>query len=236
MQVQIKVGVVLFLVGAAGCVTSGKYEKKAKESAANETRAKACEEQVAALTASNESLQRDLTAATQAHQELKVQAAAAEAKSAQYEQLAGSLQRQIRAGQIEISELRGKMIVKLKDKILFSSGSAKLSEEGRAALGVVADVFKDMKGKNVVVAGFTDDIPVASGQYRDNWELSTARAVAVVRYLTSRGVPPHMLGAAGFSEFRPIVANDTPANRSQNRRIEIALTPADYEAPVVEPR
>jgi chemotaxis protein MotB len=70
--------------------------------------------------------------------------------------------------------------------------------------------------------------------FRDNWDLSTARAVAVVRYLATKGVAPAMLGAAGFSQYRPVAPNDSPANRSLNRRIEIALTSADDIAPSVE--
>ena len=74
-----------------------------------------------------------------------------EKKSAEYERLAGSLKSQISAGQIEISELRGKLTVKLKDKILFASGSAAIGRDGKAALDTVAEAFKDLKGKNVVV-------------------------------------------------------------------------------------
>ncbi len=241
MRRTITVVTALFLVATAGCVTSGKYEKKSKEAAAAAARADEASAKAAASEAKAEALQKELTATAQARDELQVKAAslakekgAAEAKSKQYEQLAGQLQGQIKAGQIEISELRGKMTVKLKDKVLFSSGSAKLNKEGQAALDAVAGVFKDMQGKNVIVAGYTDDVPVAGGSYKDNWELSTARAIAVVRYLEAKGVPPVMLGAAGFSQFRPIAPNDSPANRSQNRRIEIALTAADYEPPVVE--
>lgn len=158
-----------------------------------------------------------------------------EAKSAQYAQLAGSLQRQIQDGQVEISELRGKMTVKLKDKILFASGSANLGKDGRAALDAVAEAFKTLQGKNVLVAGYTDNVPVAkAGAFKDNWDLSTARAASVVRYLQAKGVPPEMLGAGGFSEFRPVAANDSVANRSLNRRIEISLTAADYVPPVIE--
>ncbi len=150
-------------------------------------------------------------------------------KSAQYEQLAASLKGQIAAGQIEISELRGKMTVKLKDKILFPSGSAALSRDGKAALDAVADAFRNLQDKNVIVAGYTDDVPVSKkGPWKDNWDLSTARAVSVVRYLQSKDVPPIMLGAAGFSEYRPVDSNEAPEGRSQNRRIEIALTAADY--------
>ena len=127
------------------------------------------------------------------------------------------------------------MTVKLKDRVLFSSASSSLNREGKAALDAVADAFKDLQGKNVVVAGFTDDVPnTAKSGFPDNWALSTARAVNVVRYLQTKGVSPAMLGAAGFSEYRPLVPNDSSANRSQNRRIEIALTAADYTPAVVD--
>src|SRR5262249_48879227 len=120
-----------------------------------------------------------------------------EAKSAQYEQLANSLQDQIASGQVEGSELRGKMTVKLKDKVLFASGSTALNKEGKAALDKVAEAFKDLKDKNVIVAGYTDDVPIKKAAFKDNWDLSTARAVTVVRYLQSKGVSPEILGAAG---------------------------------------
>jgi chemotaxis protein MotB len=167
--------------------------------------------------------------------QLEQEKGALQAKSAQYEQLATSLKSQIDAGQIELSELRGKMTVKLKDKILFASGSAAVGRAGRAALDAVADAFKSLKGKNVVVSGYTDDVPTGrKGIYEDNWDLSTARAVAVVRYLQGKGVDPGVLGAAGFSQYRPLAPNDTVEGRSQNRRIEIALTAADYTPPVAQ--
>ncbi len=233
---------------AAGCVTSGKYEKKAKEAEAAATRADeaaakaaACETKTADLQKQLAAAQQQLAEANKAKGELQVQAAslaeqkgALEAKSKQYEQLAGQLQGQIKAGQIELSELRGKMTVKLKDKVLFPSGSAKLNAEGQKALDAVAEVFRDLKGTNVFVAGFTDDVPTAAGLYKDNWDLSSARAISVVRDLASKGVPPAMLGAAGFSQFRPVAPNDSAGNRSLNRRIEIALTAADDQPPVVE--
>ncbi len=165
---------------------------------------------------------------------LTAEKAVLEQKSAEYERLAGSLKSQIAAGQIEVSELRGKLTVKLKDKILFASGSAAIGKEGRAALDNVAEAFKDLQGKNVLVAGYTDNVPTNPKVFPSNWELSAARAIAVVKYLQAKGVAPVMLGAAGFSEYRPVAANDTPEGRSLNRRIEIALTPADYSPPVVE--
>ncbi|HUL59727.1 MAG TPA: OmpA family protein [Anaeromyxobacteraceae bacterium] len=232
----------LALAVSAGCVSSSKYEKKAEEAAQNDTKAQeaaakaqACETKAAALEQQLATAQQQLQQVTDARDKLAAQAAALseqkgqlEAKSAEYERLARSLQKEIKAGQIEISELQNKMIVKLRDRILFPSGSAKLSAEGKKALDEVAAVFKDMKGRNVIVGGYTDDVPVAKkGPFSDNWDLSTARASSVVRYIASKGVPPKMLGAAGFSEYRPVAPNDSAANRSQNRRIEIALVPAD---------
>jgi chemotaxis protein MotB len=230
------------LVLGAGCAGSSKSEKKDAAPVAQEPPVNPQAELVGSLERQLDDAQQQLSAMTQERDALQVQTAslteakgAAEQRSQQYEALSHSLQKEIQAGQVEVTELRNRMVVKLKDKILFPSGSAKLSREGRGALDAVAGAFKDLTQKNVVVAGYTDDVPVsAKGAFQDNWDLSSARAIAVVRYLASKGVPPEMLAAAGFSQFRPVAPNDSPANRSQNRRIEIALTPADYVPAEVE--
>ena len=226
----------LCAIAAAGCgISKDKYA--AKELEASEATKKLQDEtgKTAALEKKVAELEAKLAAAHQEKSQLDVKFTQLEAKSSQYEQLAQSLQGQISAGQIELSELKGKMTVKLKDKILFSSGSAAIGKEGKVALDAVADAFKDLKGKTVLVAGYTDDVPIGKkGPYGDNWDLSSARATSVVRYLASKGVDPHMLGVAGYSEYRPLASNDTAEGRSQNRRIEIALTAADYTPPVVD--
>jgi chemotaxis protein MotB len=150
-----------------------------------------------------------------------------EAKSAEYGQLAASLKSEIDQGKIELAEAKGRMTVKLKDKILFASGSAKLGAEGISALGKVAAAFKDLKGKTVRVEGHTDDRPIGSAAFPSNWELSGARALAVVRFLQERGVDPAVLAGAAYSQYRPVAGNETPEGRSQNRRIEIVLAPAE---------
>lgn len=147
-----------------------------------------------------------------------------EKRSGEYEQLAQALREEIAAGQVELSELRGRMTLRLKDQILFASGSAAINREGRAALDRVASALRGIRGRTLRVEGYTDNVPVGpSGPYPSNWELSTARAVAVVRYLQERGVDPTLLAAAGYGEFHPVAPNDTPEGRSQNRRIEIVL-------------
>jgi chemotaxis protein MotB len=150
-----------------------------------------------------------------------------EQKSSQYEQLAKSLQGEIEAGKIELSELRGRTTVKLKDKILFGSGSATIGREGRAALAKVAEALRGVQGKTIRVEGHTDDIPTGQNSFPTNWELSSARAIAVVRLLESNGVDPGILAAAAYSQHQPVGDNSTPEGRSQNRRIEIVLVPAE---------
>ncbi|HEX9289852.1 MAG TPA: OmpA family protein [Anaeromyxobacteraceae bacterium] len=218
-----------------------KYQDESGKTAALERKVASLTDQLAAAQQQAAASREQLGQGQQQIEQLKLAAAqleqekgALQAKSAQYEQLTSSLQSQIATGQIEISELRGKMTVKLKDKVLFASGSTALGKEGKAALDAVADAFKDLKGKNVVVGGYTDDVPTGTRSgFKDNWDLSAARAVTVVRYLQSKGVSPGMLGAMGYSEYRPLAPNESPQARSQNRRIEISLTAADA-TPVVE--
>jgi len=205
------------------------------QSAALEGKLKAAQVELAVARGELTAAQGELVKTSAAKDVAEAKAAALAAKSEQYEKLSLALKGQIQAGQVELSELRGKMTVKLKDKILFASGSASLGKDGKVALDAVADAFKELQGKNVIVAGYTDDVPVSkAGAFKDNWDLSTARASAVVRYLQGRGLDPRMLGAVGFSEYRPVVPNDSAANKSLNRRIEIALTASDYLPPTVE--
>jgi chemotaxis protein MotB len=235
MMITKRTLIALCAVAALGCgVSKDKYAAKELEASQAAKQLQDEAGKTAALGAKVADLEAKLAASQKDVAEVTEEKGKLEAKSAQYEQLAQSLQGQISAGQIELSELKGKMTVKLKDKILFSSGSAKIGKEGKIALDAVAEAFKSLKGKNVIVAGYTDNVPIGTSGYPDNWALSSARAASVVRYLASKGVDPQTLGAAGFSEYRPLAANDTPEGRSQNRRIEIALTPADYTPPVAD--
>jgi chemotaxis protein MotB len=158
-----------------------------------------------------------------------------EKRSGEYEQLAQALREEISAGRVEISELRGRMTLRLKDQILFASGSVAINREGRAALDHVAAALRGIHGRTIRVEGYTDSVPTGpAGPYPSNWELSTARAVAVVRHLQESGVDPTLLAAAGYGEFHPVASNDTPDGRSQNRRIEIVLATSIDGMPPLE--
>lgn len=194
---------------------------------------KALEAKVAQLNEELASLRKDRArsdeALAQAREEL-------ERKSSQYEQLAQSLKEEIKSGKIELSELKGRTVVKMKDRILFSSGSVAINPEGQAALAKVAQALKDVQGKLIRVEGHTDDVPTdPKGPFPSNWELSTTRALAVVRLLQEQGVSADKLSAAGYGEYRPIASNKSPQGKSLNRRIEIVLAPED-QAPGLKSR
>jgi chemotaxis protein MotB len=118
-------------------------------------------------------------------------------------------------------------------EVLFEPGSADLSPEGKsqiagvvATLQEVAAVIPPEINWIIRVDGHTDDVPLSGqGQFKDNWELSQARALAVVRFMqTDLGFPPNRLAATGFGEYQPVATGDTPEARAQNRRIELKLT------------
>jgi chemotaxis protein MotB len=189
--------------------------------AASEARVNELEKKVAELSALNDSL-------AQTKDKLEKARAELEKKSEQYESLAQSLKDEIKTGKIELSELKGRMVVKMKDKILFSSGSVKINPEGQAALVKVAEALKDVPGKIIRVEGHTDDVPTDSkGPFPSNWELSTTRALEVVKLLQEKGVPASRLSAVGYGEHHPIASNRTSQGKSQNRRIEIVLAPEE---------
>jgi chemotaxis protein MotB len=116
-------------------------------------------------------------------------------------------------------------------EVLFETGSAELEAEGQAQLRRVADVLKDVARRIppdidwiLQVEGHSDRIPIATPLYPSNWELSSARAMSVVRLLIEQGIPAAKLSAAGFGEFHPIGAGNDAAALRRNRRIEIKLT------------
>lgn len=140
-----------------------------------------------------------------------------------------SLKDQIAAKDIEVVESNDQLKMVLVDTILFESGSTKLSEEGKALLSVIAKSIKDYKNQRIVVEGHTDNKPIKSrlkNKFPSNWELSAARASAVVRFLELQGmVDPQKLSAQGYSYYHPVASNQTEQGRRQNRRIEIILSP-----------
>ena len=144
-------------------------------------------------------------------------------------EIENSLKEQIAQKNIKIEEIEGKLKVTFVDKILFDSGSINIKPKGREVLLTLADTFQDNKGQSIVVEGHTDNVQIGfalQDRFPTNWELSTARATSVVRFLQEKGdIEPERLTASGFSYFKPVDTNDTDEGRKQNRRIEIILIP-----------
>jgi chemotaxis protein MotB len=140
-----------------------------------------------------------------------------------------SLKEEIAQRDIKLQEIEGKLKVTFVDKILFDSGSVNVKEKGRDVLLRLAETFRDNKDQSIVVEGHTDDVqigPLLQAKFPTNWELSTARAAAVVRFLQDNaGIEPQRLTASGFSYFQPVASNESEEGRKENRRIEIILVP-----------
>jgi chemotaxis protein MotB len=112
--------------------------------------------------------------------------------------------------------------VRLRNQLIFNTASAGLNDEAGATLGLLAKTLRQIPN-DVMVEGHTDDVPVVSGPYRTNWELSVARSASVIERLTREGIPPSRLIAAGYGPYHPLAANDARDGRARNRRVEIVI-------------
>jgi chemotaxis protein MotB len=158
-------------------------------------------------------------------EEIRAAQAAAEARAALFQSFVQKFKSMIDAGQLKIATRNGRLVIQLPNDVLFDSGQTVIKPDGKVALGQVAGVLKTVAGRAFQVAGDTDDVPIETPRFPSNWELSTARAVEVVRLLIARGVDPKALSAAGYGEFDPLATNRSPEGRARNRRIEITLQP-----------
>jgi len=128
--------------------------------------------------------------------------------------------------ELSISIKDGNVYVSLQEKLLFKSGSAVVDPLGVAALKSLAQVLNSTKDITVMIEGHTDNIPIKTAQFKDNWDLSTARATSIVRILTKdNGFDSQRITAAGKGEFKPVKPNDTAEGRASNRRTEVILSP-----------
>ena len=187
-----------------------------------------------ALSADRDALAKRYGATKREIEELRKARAAAEARSQVFRDLMKRLQDMISAGKLKVEIRKGRMIVKLDDKILFDPAKTKLKEAGKEALKQLAAVLKDISKRDFLVAGHTDNVPIKTRKYPSNWDLSAARAVEVVKFLQNEGVDPRHLGAAGFSEHDPVGDNSVEDGRRTNRRIEIVLMPNIEELPKID--
>jgi chemotaxis protein MotB len=152
---------------------------------------------------------------------------AAEQLKAREDELRSTLKKEVESRDVEINRLKGQLSVRVLDRILFHSGSAKILPAGEKVLAKLALALAK-GGENVHVEGHTDNVPIhkkLKSKYATNWELSTARASSVARFLQYKGkIDPKRIEAVGVGEYRPVAPNNSWANRQRNRRVEIILT------------
>jgi chemotaxis protein MotB len=178
-----------------------------------------------ALLADKGTLARALSDSRARLDELRRAQSLAEQRAQLYRDLALRLKKMVDAGELSITLRDGRMVLQLPNDVLFESGQVDIRPRGQAALKQVAFVLKTIAGRHLQVAGHTDNVPIDTARFPSNWELSTARALEVVRVLAAQGVSPGVLSAAGYAEFDPVAANDDAKGRARNRRIEITLQP-----------
>lgn len=146
--------------------------------------------------------------------------------------LSSKLEGQILSGNIELRRRGDELVVDVADKVLFDSGQADVTDAGKEVLAQVSQSLAQLSGYAIQVGGHTDSTRVVNketqARFPTNWELSTARATNVVRFLQEQGkIPGERLVASGYSQFRPAASNKTTQGRQRNRRIEIVLLPLD---------
>jgi chemotaxis protein MotB len=238
MRVRILATVALTPLLLVGCVPKNQYDDAVKSAADANTSLTDAQKKLAADDAQIAQLQSDLAAcqgkplpvdrsADLAAQldELRKQKAAADARAAMFNDFVAKFRKMIDAGKLSIHTRHGRIVLTLRNDVLFDQGKTDLKPDGQQALGEIGQVLKTVSARAFQVSGHTDNLPIKTKDFPSNWELSTARAVVVVKFLAKQGVAPAGLSAAGYAEWDPVGSNADANSRAKNRRIEISLVP-----------
>lgn len=144
-----------------------------------------------------------------------------------YDGLLDQLKEEIHRGEIQIRQLSDRLSINVVDKVFFDSGQAEIKEAGLKVLTKVGKALEAIKEKKIQIVGHTDNVPIQgqlAKKFPTNWELSSARAIAVVRFLQEKvGIEGSLVSAVAYSEYQPVASNETSEGRSLNRRIEIVM-------------
>lgn len=198
----------------------------------------ACRASLADATAAREELDAQLTqlsgkldASREELAALRAQRAEVEKRIAAIEDIRQQFAQMVDTGQLQVTSRRGNLVLALPAEVLFPPASATLERKGEIALLQVGGILKQFGDRRFLVVGHTDNLPIKSNTFRDNWELSAARALTVTRVLVEAGMKPENLIAAGAGEHDPVADNGNAKERARNRRIDIVLLPALSELP-----
>lgn len=203
----------LFLFLAAGCVSTSTY--------------KTLESEYSTLQKENQQLKAKANDQKRFH---KKAIKRTETQKEALEEMIAEFEKEIDAQAVRIQMLEKGLKVELVERLLFESGSAKVTREGRKILARIAPILKNSGDQEICIIGHADELPPGAktrAKYRSNWELSTARATNVIRILQwGHGIDPHRLVAEGVAHYRPLKIENDQEIPTTNRAVEILLTPA----------
>ncbi len=204
-----------------------KAEKAALESekAALEADKAALELEKSTMLSNTKQLQASIEEMQAALADLSRRKAEADARIAEFKSLLARFKSLIDAGKLKVQIVDGRMVVVLASDVLFASGSANLSRDGKAAIAEVAVLLADIPDRKFQIEGHTDNVPIHTAVYPSNWELASARALTVLKTMVDNGMAADRISAASFGDSKPAADNDTPEGKAANRRIEIVVTP-----------
>mgnify|MGYP001969994328 FL=1 len=185
------------------------------------------EKTLAAKQSRLEKLQKDLAARSQRIDELEGLIAAKDAKMNALKDAISKALTDFEGKGLTVEQRDGKVYVSMENKLLFNSGSWAVNADGRQAVNQLGSVLAQNPDISVLIEGHTDNVPYGgNGPLKDNWDLSTKRATAIVQILRENSnIDPQNLTAAGRGEYAPVATNDTAEGKAKNRRIEVILTP-----------
>jgi chemotaxis protein MotB len=179
------------------------------------------------------SMETNLNATRTELEDLRKQRAEAEKRLQGFKDLTAKFQKMIASGTVQVKFRNGVMLVNMPSEVLFPSASAEISDQGKMKVMEVGVILKNLPERQFMIVGHTDSLPIKSDIYKDNWDLSTARALTVTKFLVSAGLDAKRLIAAGHGEHDPVASNKSKDGREKNRRIEIILMPNINELPPV---
>src|SRR3984957_1540124 len=224
--------------GLCGCgVSKSEYDSKAQEAddakkqvAQLQTQLASDEQQISQLKGPLGMAQSQAMTDDQKAQldEAKRAMAEAQERGKLLEDLQSKFKSMVDAGHLKVTVRHGRVVLQLRNDVLFDTGESEVKPDGKKALAEVASTLRTVSLKRFQVAGHTDTQPITTEkkkQFPTNWELSTARAISVVKLLTAQGVDPASLSAAGYGPYDPVVPNTNADSMAKNRRIEITLVP-----------
>ena len=224
---------------SASCVSAGKYKqleddhgKTTQQLDQTSQQLAACEKDRAELqkklgiTATEKTeLQGSVANMKKALEDAEARKVETEKRMAQFRELTEKFKNLVDAGKLSIKFQNGRMLIALSSDILFSPGSAQLSETGKTSIREVAALLKDLKNRKFQIEGHTDNMPIHTKMFPSNWELAEARAMAVLNTMLAAEFPADNISTASYGSTDPVAPNASAEGRAENRRIAIAVVP-----------